>query len=434
MRKLLLSAICSLFIISSVVFASGFQINETGAKAMAMGGAFTGLANDASAVFFNPGGITQLQGTHFYGGVSLIAPITEFTGPTPSTSTYKVKAKVFFPFNIYFTHQLSEKAFIGFSVNNPFGLGTQWEDTNWPGRYLAEDTEIRTFYFTPTFAYKINEQFSIGAGITFAYGDVIIKKKTPLADPVTHEVKPDALIELEGDGTSWGFNVGLLWKPTKQFQIGLDYRSENKFEFEGTATTTPATLDFVHPQAGNQSVPLPTGDITAPLTTPQNIVLGLAYLPNNDLTITADFQYVGWKSYDKLEVTFKNYKFSDGTNISSVKRDYQNSYIARLGCEYKLNDVAALRGGFLYDKNPVKDEYVEPTLPDADRLGFNIGLGYKLTKDLSIDVAYFFLYFMEREITNSENLTVPGVTAYGYFNGTYKPYAHLFGINFSYSL
>lgn len=434
MRKNLLSVVV-LVLFSAKLFASGFQINENGARAMGMANAFTGLANDVSSVFFNPAGMTQLKGTQFSAGVSLIAPMTKFTGPTPLNNEYKLKSKVYTPFTIYLSHQLNDNMFVGLSVNNPYGLGTEWEE-NWAGRYLAVDTEIRTFNFQPTFAYKFNEQFSIGIGISIAYGDVRIKKNLPLADPVTGTPKPDASTKLEGDGTSYGFNIGFLWKPVKEFSLGIDYRSKNKYTFEGTATTTPATLDFTHPLAGPMSVKLPYGDVTAPLTTPENLVLGIAYKPSKTLTLTADFQYVGWKSYDKLEITFKDYvvNTSTGSKVSSSYRGYKNTYIARVGTEYLYSNDVTLRFGLLYDKNPVEDELVEPTLPDADRIGVTAGFGYKFSNDFGIDVSYFYLHFMEREITNSVNTTVPGKPAYGYFNGTYKPVAHLFAVSFNYSL
>jgi len=433
MRKRLLSVIMLLSLAANL-FASGFQINENGARAMGMANAYTGLANDVSAVFFNPAGMTQLKGTQFSAGVSLIAPMTKFTGPTPLSNEYELKSKVYTPFTIYVSHQLSDDMFVGLSVNNPYGLGTEWE-SDWAGRYLAVDTEIRTFFFQPTFAYKFNKQFSIGLGVNIAYGDVKIKKNLPLADPVTGAVKPDASTLLEGDATSIGFNIGFLWTPVEEFSLGVDYRSKNKFSFEGTATTTPATLDFTHPLVGPRSIKLPYGDVSAPLTTPENLVIGVAVRPNKTLTLAADFQYIGWKSYDKLEVTFKQYvNPQTNSSVSSSYRGYKNTFIARLGGEYKMNDDLALRLGVLYDKNPVDDELVEPTLPDADRIGITGGFGYKFTEKFGVDVSYFFLNFMEREITNSQNMTVPGKPTYGYFNGTYKPVAHLFAVSFNYSL
>ncbi|MEW6703001.1 MAG: outer membrane protein transport protein, partial [Bacteroidota bacterium] len=96
----------------------------------------------------------------------------------------------------------------------------------------------------------------------------------------------------------------------------------------------------------------------------------------------------------------------------------------RGGLEYKASESFALRGGVFYDRNPVKDEYVEPTLPDADRVGLNVGFGGKLTENLGIDFSYLLLLFADRQITGSK---------FG-FNGTYSNVAHLFGLNFSYSL
>jgi len=412
---------------SAKVFAGGFQINEHGARAMSMAGAFTALANDPSAIYYNPAGLTQLTGTHFMAGVTLIAPSAKFTGPIPSTKEYEMESQVFTPFNIYVTQQLSDDWFVGLGVNNQYGLGTKWED-DWGGRYLAVDTEIRSFFFTPVVAYKFSEQLSVSVGLTYAFADVKIIRNTPLADPVTGAARPDGRITLEGDGTAIGFTAGILYKPIKEFSVGISYRSESKFDFTGDASTNPATLDFVHPLAGNQSIPLPNGSIKAPLTTPQNLTVGIAYMPDDELTLTADFQYIGWSSYDKLEVTFETYDLAPTVpgvqNVQSADRNYENTFIVRAGMEYKINNDFTLRGGLLLDKNPVQKEYVEPTLPDADRIGFNIGFGYKFTENLSLDFSYLLLTFSERKVTDSK---------FG-FNGTYQNMAHLLGIDLSYNL
>lgn len=428
---------------SATLFAGGFQINEAGARAMAMAGAFTGLANDASAIFFNPAGITQLEGTHITAGTTLILPNSKFTGFSDSSplvapeAEYEMESQVFTPINFYITQQLTDDLFVGFGVYNPYGLGTKWADT-WVGRYAAVDTEVRTFFFNPVVAYKVSDALSISAGFVFGYGDVKIIKNLFLADPVTSAPKADAQTALEGDGTAMGWTAGLLFKPSENSSIGLNVRSGTEFEFEGTATTTPATLDFTHPQAGPLSLPLPTGGIAASLNTPLNVTLGFA-LQGEKTTYVADIQWVGWSSYDTLAVDFTEYR-EDPMNPASpllrtaAPREYKNTYIFRLGMEHEMSDNFMLRGGILYDVNPVADKYVEPTLPDADRLGLNLGFGYKLTDNMSIDVAYMFLIFMEREITNSalgagypDPYDVP-------LNGTYNSYSHLLGVNFSYQL
>lgn len=404
-------------IISSQLFASGFQINEHGARGMAMAGAYTALALDGSALFYNPAGLSQLDGTQFMLGTTIISPSASFRGVTPAIDEYDMESAIFTPVNFYITHKLNEKWALGFGVNNQYGLGSTW-DENWVGKYLAIETEVKTYYFTGGASYKFSDAFSIGITASYVYGDVKILKKNSLSP-----FDGDATIDLSGDGSSFAYSIGLLFKPSEQFHVGLDFRSGSEFTFQGDATV----------EAPSQFMSLlPTGNIEAPLTLPYNATIGLAFLPNEKLSISADFQYVGWSSYDKMEVTFTEFKNPDGTPyVSSSIRDYTDSWIARLGGEYSLSTSFDLRAGVLYDSNPVKDEWVEPSLPDADRWGFNIGFGYKFTPNLVLDFAYMFLRFDERTITNSKVDYTNGAAG---FNGVYNSSAHLFGINLSYYL
>jgi long-chain fatty acid transport protein len=428
--KKLFTLVVILGLLTNITYGSGFQLNEHGARAMAMAGAFTGLANDPSAIYFNPAGITQLNGTQFYAGATLIMPLSSYTSPKPSLSTTDMVGQIFTPINFYITHQFSNKLYVGLSINNQYGLGTKW-DPNWAGRYLAVETAVTTFYFTPVIAYKLLDNLSISAGPAIAIASIKLSNRVKNPSPVS---PVDPLVTLQGDNvTGIGFTVGILYKPSDKLQIGASYRSQTKFDLTGTASSSPAT--FVMPVLVaapstyvNVTVPWPNGVITSQLTTPANATLGLAFMPNTDWTMTFDFQYVGWSSYDQLQVTFATYDLDPLTagnqNVETVPRNYQDSYIVRLGFEYKTSADFAVRFGVLYDKNPVKDAYVEPTLPDADRIGLNIGFGGKLTNHLGIDFAYMFLSFADRTVGNS---------AFG-FNGTYANSAHLIGCNFSYSL
>jgi long-chain fatty acid transport protein len=405
------AALCNL------ALAGGFQINEQGAKALAMANAFTGVANNPSAIFFNPAGITQLLGTQFTAGLSVIAPTTKFTGPSPETTEWEMEKQVFTPFDVYITHQFDENWYAGLGVNNQYGLGTEWP-SDWAGNLLAVDTEIKSFFFTPVVAYKFSDQFSLSVGGVVSYAEVKILSNILRQPPV--------VFDLEGNKTSFGFTAGLMYKPLQKLSVGLSYRSEVKFDFEGTAVSTPASMTI----PGVGTIEFPHGDVTAPLTTPQNITIGLGITPSPELTLAADFQYVGWSSYDKLEITFNNFDLDPRTpgiqNVSSSDRKYENTFIVRGGAEFKTSDVFALRAGVFYDKNPIKTEYVDPTLPDADRVGINVGFGYKFTEKFGVDFGYLLLLFQDREVTNS----VPDIN----FNGTYENMSHVFALDLSYSL
>jgi len=418
-----------LAIIACQLHASGFQINESGSRAMGMGGAFVGLADDPSALYFNPAGVTQLSGLRFSIGATYIKPSSTFTGPSPSTTESKLKDRFFYPANFYASYEAGNDFWVGLAFNDPFGLGTEW-DENWVGKYRTTKTEIRTFNFSPTVAYKFNEQLSVAAGVTISYADVIIERKIPVV--IQNNPLPDAHISLEGNSTAIGFNLGLFYKATQDFSLGLAFHSSISYKMKGDATTT---LGAGTPAAYQSAIlaQMPKGKISAPLTVPYVATLGLAYHVNPNLVLVGDFQYNGWSTYDKLEVTFDDLP-KGSTNPSVSERDFQNSFIARLGTEYKVSDPLALRFGVLYDKNPVKDERLDPTLPDADRIGLNIGIGYKITECLSVDFAYFYLMFMERKIENSQEAIILPNYSSTVLNGTYNSNAHLIGLNINYNL
>lgn len=412
MRSRLLLLVLPL-LISANLFAGGFQLNEHGARALGMGGAFTGVANDASAVYWNGAGISFLKGTNIVFGASFIAPSSKFRGVTPDVTEYRGKNLLFYPVHFFGTTQLSEKFSVGLGFTTPFGLGTEW-DENWVGKYLAVETSLQTFTVTPIVSYKPVESLAISAGFVYSFANVLITRKNPL-QPI---FASDAFIHLEGDDMfAYGFNAGLMFKPTKCISIGASYHSEVTYEFEGTASSTG-------PDQVASS--LPKGDITAELTTPQNIAGGIAVDLSSKLKLSADFQYVGWSSYDTLAVTFVE------TNVVSASpRMYEDSYIIRLGGAYKANDQLTVLGGIYYDKNPVSNEYLNPSLPESDRIGLSLGFEAHLFENLSIQGSYLFIRGQQLTVETSKEEYTSGKSP---FLGTYNTSANIFGLSFNLGL
>lgn len=396
----------------NITFAGGFQVNEHGAKATGMANAFAAIANNPSAIYFNPAGLIQLNGTHFMMGTTLIIPNSGFRGPSPEITETKMVKQVFNPINFYGTHQVSDDIVLGFGVYNPYGLGTKWPE-DWVGRFISNEIKLRTFYFSPTAAWKITDNLSLGFGADYIYSTVFLNRKADLAP-----FNAEADVKLDGTGSGWGFRLGLLYKPTEKLSLGLSYRSQAKISFEGTTEST-------YPEALKGKVPVPEGDAKTSLTTPQNITFGAAYNVTDDLLVSADFQWIGWSVYKELKVEFTNPAYAP----LAATKNYSNAYIARVGTEYRLSKSLAIRGGIFYDSNPSASEYVDPMLPDADRIGLCLGVGYNLFRNVTLDLAYVFLRFNERTIENSK-VYYRGNTG---FNGTYNVFAHLMGFNISYN-
>lgn len=414
MKSRILLITLSALLISTNIFAGGFQLNEHGAKALAMGGAFTAIANDPSAIYWNGAGLSQLTGTNIMIGTSLIAPQSTFRGVTPDITKYRAKNLVFFPTHFFGSHAFNDQWSVGLGFTTPFGLGTEW-DENWIGKYLALKTTLMTFTVSPVVTYSPVKSISLSAGFVYSFANVEITRKSQLSTILAN----DAYVDLTGDDSfAYGFNAGIMFKPTDFLSIGASYHSEVKYDFKGTAVTVgPYQL----------AASLPNGDITAELTTPQNIAVGIAVDVTKRLKVSADYQFVGWSSYDVLAVDFANPEFED---IASP-RNYKDAYIVRLGAGYQMNDQINLMGGVYFDKNPVSTAYLNPTLPEADRLGLSFGIEAKLFEDLSITGSYLFIRAKQVTVTDSEEIYSEPSSK---FNGTYNSNANIFSLGFVYSL
>ncbi len=392
-------------IFTSSIFGGGFQINEHSARAMAMGGAFTGLANDASAIYFNAAGLTQLNGTHFLFGTTLIAPSSSWTSGGPE---FKTDDQLFFPTHIFVSHRATDNIALGIGFTTPFGLGTKW-DANWPGRYDAIQTDLKVFTISPVVALKVSDQLSLSAGLVYSWANVTITQKAPIPNAFGGG---DALVTLEGkDNSAFGFNLGLFYKPSSEVSFGLSFHSQLKYNFEGTATTSGLPSPALAPA-------YPNGPITADLTAPFNLTGGIAYQISPKVKLLADVQFVGWSSFDTLKIVYTTSGASTPT-----PRMYDNSFIVRLGTEIEATEKLSLGAGMYFDKSPVKEDYVDPQLPEGNRLGFTLGLGYKINENVTVNASYLFIYNNQVNVTTSK-ISPP-------FNGTYNSHAHLASIGLS---
>ncbi|MDP1994804.1 MAG: outer membrane protein transport protein, partial [Ignavibacteria bacterium] len=135
------TALCAFLLLCSTAFGSGFQINEHGARAMAMGGAFTAAALDPSILYFNNAGITQMSGFKLMMGTTLIAPSSTFRGISPKVNETKMESQLFTPIHFYATYQITDQLYAGLGFNNPFGLGTKWPSA-WDGRFVSLEIAV----------------------------------------------------------------------------------------------------------------------------------------------------------------------------------------------------------------------------------------------------------------------------------------------------
>ena len=185
-----------------------------------------------------------------------------------------------------------------------------------------------------------------------------------------------------------GYNVGIMYKPSDKISIGASYRSHIDARISSGSVTTsniPASA------AGNFTA---TG-FSATLPLPDVYSLGVGVHPNDKLTIALDANLVGWSRYQSLDFAYTGGVLGGNTSTSSI-RDYENALALRLGGQYKLTSGLTVRAGGFYDFACVRDGYVTPETPDADRVGITAGFTYEFGERFGIDGSFLFEDFRQR--------------------------------------
>jgi long-chain fatty acid transport protein len=407
--KTLVVAAALLFAAAPAAQSAGFMIYEHGAAAMAMAGAFTSLAKDPSALWHNPAGMAWLEGTQILGGATFIIPSGSVDFPDyPGSPRYNQEKALFIPPNLYLTHQLSKKAVIGLGVFAPYGLGMSWpEPETFPWRYLGTSGEMQTIFINPAIAFKLSDRFSVGLGVSFIYSK-LDQSTTQLMN--MGEATIDVPSEADVNGTSFGFNAGLLYKGDK-FRFGLNYRSRFTLDYAGTVSLE--VPGYATPFEG-------TGETS--FAFPDIVTMGLSFDLSKKLIWAVDLHYVFWSSYESytFHIEVPDLALEEDLYVPALWKD---SYLFRTGLEYQTTERLALRCGLIYDKTPQPATTMDSTLPDANRLALTGGFGYRFGK-LTLDFAYHFENFRKR---TSERPDLPA-----FLQGTFKTRAHLFGINLGY--
>lgn len=401
---------------------AGFAINEQGTRAMAQAMAFVARADDPSAVFFNPAGITQLEGTQFYFGGTVIAQGTTWEGTAGSIES---DDRMEFPPHMYFTQQLSDRIFFGFGFFVPYGLSKKWPD-EFPGVYGSKNARLLTYCFNPNLAFKLNDRVSFAVGMSVMRSDATLERVLNL-QALSNQVFggypiDDGFFSAEVSGTGFGWNVAMHAQLSEKVFVGVSYRSHVEIDYDGDLTLTIPTTG-VPTIDGTLAAMFPNQPVSTSITMPDTLYAGIGGNVTERFETEFDVQWTNWKDYDELPFTF-----SQPTQVlrnTIYPKMWDDGWAFRWGNEFHYTESSDLRFGFYYDMNPVPDATLDSMLPDSDRISFQAGYGWH-NDHWTFDLAYMYMYFLEREIHNDPSLgIIPS-------SGTYSSSGHLFGLSLGY--
>ena len=367
---------------AAVVQAGGFKIQDQSTRAMGMADAFVAGADDASAIYYNPAGLTELTGPEVIGNLYVAHAVIEASGPgIDETSDGRVYViPNFYTASPWFD---SENVFVGLGVYSPYGLGSRWGDDTVNARFVSLG-EIRFVNVNPTVAWRLGDTLSLGAGLDVAYSRAISRQIIDNPPFFT-----GAELDIDGEGVGWGYNLGLRWKCREDVTVGLTYRSQIDVHYEGD-------LDFdAPPGMGFQA------SADTEIRYPETVSLGIQWKATSKLRMEFTAQWDEWSVLEQQILTHTGPLPPAGMPNPTVSpKKWEDSWVLMLGGEYDLSKVWTLRAGYGYNQTPVPDDTADPSLPTGDTHAVSVGAGYRLSEHSQLDMALLVAYGTEKTLNN----------------------------------
>ena len=355
--------------------AAGFQLVEH--SATGLGRAFAGegaIADNAAVGARNPAAMAMFDRAAFSGGLTYINPSvdTEVHGAAyGDTGKAKDIAPEAWVPNMHYIHPINEQFAVGTSVFSNFGLATEFPKDIGSG--IGGDTELITVNWAVNGSYRINEQFSIGAGVNVVYADAELNRYFP---PLTQEGNVGVkAVSMKGDGYGYGWNVGALWEINADHRVALTYRSSIDMTLEGKGSFLA------------NGVPSASAELDIEL--PDLWELSGYHRIAPQWAITYSALRTGWSSFKELKATSSDC----GPTKECFQKDenWKDAWRYSAGVTHYLNNQWTLRAGVAIDHSPVKRDYRTLSIPDSDRYWYSIGATYAIQENMTIDAGFAYL-------------------------------------------
>jgi long-chain fatty acid transport protein len=407
------SKLLTIILVSASVLnapANGFRLASQDGFATARGEAFAATADNASAIYYNPAGITQIAGTSLRSGLYSIYLDPTFQPPNTAANagaTYNIGKHYNFIPQLFLTHSFANSPVsVGLGIYAPYGGNMSWpQDTGF--RTVATKGSLKYFRVNPVIAFKLAPNLSIGGGVMVDYGDI------DMESGLRSSAQPANFYRFKGDGWSVGYNLGVLWQPHEKISLGATFRSATQFTMDGHT-------EFEQLSAGILDTTEPAhADFTFPLTA----VFGVSYRPTSKWNLEFDADYTDWGSFETTTIYQEGSIPPGGTQNPPLTFDWQPSWMYELGVTRYFDNGWHVSAGYVYNETSVPDAYYTPLAADLNRHFFSLGAG-RNGKTFDFDITYQFGYGPNHTVTGSTPSSLSGVNNSQTADGTYNFISH----------
>jgi long-chain fatty acid transport protein len=372
------------------------------------------LASDASTASVNPAGMTRLDRSQLLAGVQMLyvdtkfdTDLSSFGGGNGGNAGGWVPAASF-----SYVRKLSPDLSLGVSIGSFFGLGLDYGRT-WAGRYYVQEAEFLTIGINSGIGYKLNEQWSVGAG--FSVVNSALEQKTAIRNLGPNQ--SDGQLKLEDDDWGVGYNLGLLYQASRMTRFGLTYRSEIDFEYKDSAS-----LKGLQPPLNGIAniIGLVGSKVDLEMNLPQAVMFSAYHKITDQLALLGNVGWQEWSSFGETSISLK----SETSTGLTQDRKFDDTLHFALGLQYQIDTPWLLSVGIAYDESPVSDSDRTPDMPLDRQWRYATGVQYDLSDDITVGCAYEFLDAGDAEI-NQNRGALAGALAGDYSSN----YIHFFNVN-----
>ena len=347
-----------------------FAFVPPGARSLGMGGAFVGRADDATAAYTNPAGLTQLQAfeigvegrrvgyeSAFVSGGSFQTSPLDTSGLEYSSADDDVNSLAYL--SVVWPHDRWSIAFYRHELvkyNTSFALVN--DDVSATDRDLvilpyAAGIDIDIVNYGLSGAFEFSDAFSVGASLIYSDFEL-----------VSATIRPTAGVPFgssqQGDDDDIAFNIGALWKFSPKWSLGAVYRDGPEFGAEAFLFGIDAN--------GNPTVSANGFPKSTSFNAPSVFGLGISFQPSDAWVVTFDANRVYYSDLtDDLNSGFR----TTDRDTSVIPLGIDDGTELRLGAEYTFlesTNLWALRGGIWRDPEHTIRFNGQPSTADGNAL------------------------------------------------------------------
>ena len=369
-------------------FASGLFLQEAVVANAGTAGAGDGVyTRSAAAMWTNPATMSHMGESKTT--INTMAFDLEMKYQDNQDSSGDGKGHSVLPsFGAFHAHQVTDKLHLGIALGAVGGSSLDY-GSDWAGAVLLEDITLTAMQVNPSLSYKLNGQWSVGAGVQFSWA--------------AFQQTTSMLTAKQDTDWAYGYNLGVMYTPTDKLKLGASYRSKLEHEFNNDVKGL-----------GNVANSLSTD-----IALPEIIDVSASYALNSQLDLLASIQFHRWSAWDETVLDFGATDFGG----IPIKRDWDDVWKFAVGADYQLNSDWRLKAGFSYETSPQDDPSMQwVDLPVGEQYRYSVGAS-TYWDDILIDMFY------EYADLGSVDMNRSGPKGNTLLNGSFDGRIHFVGVS-----